>query len=58
MLNIIKGSLGLVIPKEQSVLLEETHITVCFLCKITHETAEEVFLPMQTLEFENIGWGW
>ena len=57
MLNIIKGSLGLVIPEEWSVLLEETHITMRFLCKITHETVEKVFLHLQTLEFEKIGWG-
>ena len=58
MLKIIKGTLGLVIPEEWSVLLEETHITVHFLNEIAHETVEKVFLPMQTLEFKYIGWGW
>ena len=57
-LNIIKGALGLVIPEEWSVLLEETHIAVCFLCEIAHETSEKVFLPLQTLEFKEISWGW
>ena len=58
MLRIIKGSLGMVILEEWSFLLEETHITVRFLCKITHEMLEKVCLPLQTLEFEKIGWGW
>ena len=58
MLNIIKGALGLVILEEWSVLLEETHITVCFLCEIAHETVEKVCLPLQTLEFKEIGWDW
>ena len=57
MFEIIKGSLGLVIPKERSVLLQETHITVRFFYKIAHETTEKVFLPLQTLEFKEIGWG-
>ena len=50
-INIIKVALGLVIPKEWSVLLEETHITVCFLFEIAHEMMEKVCLPLQTLEF-------
>ena len=54
MLNIIKGVLGLVIPEEWGVLLEETHITMCFLSEIAHETTEKVFLPLQTLEFKEI----
>ena len=54
--NIIKGALGLVIPEERSVLLEETHITVRFLYEIAHKTMEKVCLPLQTLEFE-VGWG-
>ena len=57
-LKIIKGALGLVIPEEWSVLLEETHITVRFLCEIAHETVEKVFLPLQNLEFKEICWGW
>ena len=51
-------ALGLVIPEEWSVLLEETHITVRFLSEIAHEMAEKVFLPLQTLEFKDVGWGW
>ena len=51
MLNIIKGALGLVILEEWSVLLEEMHVTVRFLCEIAHETVEKVFLPLQNLEF-------
>ena len=58
MLNIIKGALGLVILEEWSFLLEETHIIVCFLSEIAHETMEKVFLPLQTLEFKDVGWGW
>ena len=50
MFEIIKGALGLVIPEEWSVLLEETHITVCFL----YEIAEKFFLPLQILEFQEI----
>ena len=46
MLEIIKGALGLVILEEQGVLLEEMHITVHFLCEITHETAKKVCLPL------------
>ena len=57
MLKIIKGTLGLVILEEWSVL-EETHITVRFLCKIAHEMMEKVCLPLQTLEFKEVGWGW
>ena len=57
MLNTIKGALGLVIPEEWSVLLEEMHITMCFLNEIEHETAEKVFLPLQALEFKDGGWG-
>ena len=49
-LKIIKGALGLVILKERIVLLEETHIAICFLYKIANETVEKVFLPLQTLE--------
>ena len=45
MLKIIKGVLGLVIPEEWSVPLEETHITVHFLSEIAHETTEKVCLP-------------
>ena len=58
MLKIIKGTLGLVIPKEWSVLLEETHITVRFLYEIAHEMVEKVSLPLETLKFKEIGWGW
>ena len=57
MLNIIKGALGLIIPEEWRVLLEETHITVHFLCEIAHKTAKKVCLPLQTLEFKEISWG-
>ena len=57
-LKNIKGVLGLFIPEEWSVLLLETHITVCFLSEIAHEMAEKVFLPLQTLEFKDVGWGW
>ena len=56
-LKIIKGALVLVILEEWSVLLEETHITVCFLSKIAHETTKKFFLPLQTLEFCDVGWG-
>ena len=58
MLNIIKGALGLVILEEASVLLEETHITMRFLSEIAHKTTEKFFLPLQTLEFKDVGWGW
>ena len=58
MLKTIKGALGLVILEEWSVLLEETHITVHFLCKIAHKMMEKIFLPLQTLEFKEVGWGW
>ena len=57
MLKIIKGALGLVIPEEWSVLLEEMHITMHFLYEIAHEMAEKFFLPLQTLEFKEISWG-
>ena len=57
-LNIIKGTLGLVIPEEWSVLLKETHITVRFLYEIAHEMTEKVFLPLQNLEFKEVSWGW
>ena len=57
-LNTIKVALGLVIPEEWSVLLEDTHIAMCFLSEIAHETMEKVFLPLQTLEFKEIIWGW
>ena len=58
MLTTIKGAMGLVIPEEWSVLLEEMHITVCFLSEIAHEMVEKFFLPLQTLEFKDGGWGW
>ena len=58
MLDIIKGTLGLVIPEEWSFLLEETHITLRFLSEIAHETKEKVCLPLQNLEFKDGGWGW
>ena len=58
MLKVIKGALGLVIPEEWSVLLEETHITMHFLSEIAHEKTEKFFLPLQTLEFKDVGWGW
>ena len=54
MLKTIKGVLGLVILEEWSVLLEETHITVCFLNEIAHETTEKVRLPLQNLDFKEI----
>ena len=57
-LKIIKGTLGLVILEEWSVLLEETHITVCFLYEIAHKMPEKVLCPLQTLEFKDISWGW
>ena len=46
-LKIIKGTLGLVIPKEWSVLLEETHITVRFLCEIAHKISGESFPSLE-----------
>ena len=58
MLKIIKGALGLVIPEEWSVLLEETHITVRFLSEIAHKTTKKVCLPLQTLKLKDVGWGW
>ena len=58
MFDIIKGMLGLVIPEEQSVLLEETHITMHFLSEIAHKMTEKFFLRLQTLEFKDGGWGW
>ena len=58
MLKIIKGALGLVIPEEWCVLLEEMHITVCFLYEIANEMEEIFFLPLQNLEFKEVGWGW
>ena len=58
MLKIINGALGLVIQEEWSVLLDETHITVHFLSEIAHETTKKFFLPLQTLEFKDISWGW
>ena len=57
-LNMIKGALGLVILEEWSVILEETYITVGFLYEIEHEMVEKVCLPLQTLEFKEISWGW
>ena len=58
MLEIIKGSLDLFMPEEWSVLLQETHITMHFLSEIAHEMVEKVCLPLQTLEFKDVGWGW
>ena len=58
MLNIIKGALGLVILEEWGVVLEEMHITMFFLCEIAHEMMEKVCLPLQNLEFKEVGWGW
>ena len=58
MLKTIKGALGLVILEEWCVLLEDTHITVHFLNEIAHETMEKFCLPLQTLEFKDVGWGW
>ena len=58
MLKIIKGALGLVILDEWSVLLEDTHVIVHFSYEIAHEMVEKVFLPLQTLEFKEISWGW
>ena len=29
-----------------------------FLCKIAYETMKKFFLPLQTLEFKEVGWGW
>ena len=55
MFHIVKSSLGLVILEEWSVLLEEMHIIVRFLREIAHETMEKVCLPMQTLEFKDVG---
>ena len=55
--KIINGALGLVIPEEQGVLLEDMHITMHFLCEIAHEMAEKVCLPLQNLEFKEISWG-
>ena len=57
-LKTIQITLGLVILEEWSALLEEMHITVHFLSEIAHETAEKVCLPLQTLEFKHVGWGW
>ena len=57
-LKAIKGMLGLVILEEWSVLLKETHRIVCFVIEIAHEMVENVFLPLQTLEFKDGGWGW
>ena len=58
MFEIIKGALGLVIPKEWGALLEEMHITMHLLYEIAHEMVEKIFLPLQTLEFKEISWGW
>ena len=58
MFKIIKGTLGLVILEERGVLLEEMHITVYFLYEIAPEMVEKVFLPLQTLDFKETGWGW
>ena len=57
MLEIIKGSLGLVILEEWSVLLQEMHITVRFLSEIANEMAKKFCLPLQTLELNNVYWG-
>ena len=54
-LKTLKDALGLVILEEWSVLLEEMHITMHFLSEIAHETAEKVCLPLQTLEFKDVG---
>ena len=40
MFDIIEGALGLVIPEEWSVLLKETHITMCFLAKLQKNDEE------------------
>ena len=58
MFDIIEGALGLVIPEEWGILLEEMHITMRFICEIAHETTEKVFLPLQTLEFKEVSWVW
>ena len=54
MLDIIKGSMGLVILEEWSVLLQEMHITVRFLSKIANETMKN---PLQNLELNHVCWG-
>ena len=41
MVEIIKGSLGLFIPEEWSVLLQEMHITMRFLSELANEMAEK-----------------
>ena len=55
MFDIIEGSLGLVIPKEWSVLLDETHITMHFLSKVTNKMMKKVCLPLQNLELKDVG---
>ena len=54
MLKIIKGVLVLVIPEGWSIVLEETHITMHFFCKVAHKTTKKVFLPLQTLEINDV----
>ena len=56
-LKIIKGALGLVILEEWRVLLEEMHITVRFLSKVVNKMVKKFCLPLQTLDFKQIGWG-
>ena len=56
-INIIEGSLGLVILEEWSILLKEMHITMCFPSKVTNKTTKKVYLPLQTLELKEVGWG-
>ena len=46
--------IGPVILEEQSVLLQETHITMHFLGEVAHETSKKVFLPLKTLEFSKV----
>ena len=57
MFDIIEGSLGLVILGEWSVLLKETHITMRFLREVANKMTKKFFLPLQTLEFKQVGWG-
>ena len=57
MFEIIEGSLGPVILEEWSVLLKEIHITMHFLSEATNKTTKKVFLPLQNLEFKQVGWG-
>ena len=57
MIDIIKGSLGLVILEKWSILLQEKNITMHFLKEITNEMVKKFFLPLQTLELNNVDWG-